>query len=150
LPKEIPVHAVVARMAAKRFDLGLRTMEDDCEDHPSMELAGDVQDDDLGVDNKQTESLDFIKSFLFPNECFEGVLEVETEPDTWELILLRESGGDLPVKLGAQQNPPNSFPAVGKTEEGDFTGGVELGTILHEPRIQVFFDTILVLPIRIT
>lgn len=148
MPKEIPVRAVVARMAAKPFDLGLRTMEDDSEDHPSMELAGDVQDGDLGVDNKQIESLDFIKSFLFPNECFEGVLEVETERDTRELtVLLMESGGDLPVKLGAQQNPPYSFPAVGKTEEGDFTGGVELGTILHEPRIQVFFDTILVLPI---
>lgn len=132
-------------MAAKPFDLGLRTMEDDSEDHPSMELAGNVQDDDLGVDNKRIESLDFIKSFLFPDECFKGVLEIETELDTWEVtVLLRESGGDLPVKLGAQQNPPKSFPAVGTTEEG------ELGTILHEPRIQVFFDRILVLPVRIT
>ena len=128
-------------MAAKPFDLGLKTMEDDSEDHPSMELAGNVQDDDLGVDKKQIESLDFIKSFLFPNECFKGVLEIKTELDTWEVtVLLRESRGDLPVKLRARQNPPNSLPAVGTTEEGDFTGGVELGTILHEPRIQVFFD----------
>ena len=130
-------------------DLGLRIMEDDSEEHPSVELAGDVQDDDLGVDNKQVELLEFTSSIMFPAESCRGVLEIEAEAETWELIvLLRESGEDLTVKFGAQPDPPNSFPK-GAAEEDDFTGGVELRIILHESRIQVFFDTILVLPIRI-
>ena len=90
-------------------DLVLRIMEDDSEEHPSVELAGDVQDDDFGVDNKQVELLEFTSSFMFPAECCRGVLEIEAE--TWELIvLLRESGEDLTVKFGAQPDPPNSLP----------------------------------------
>lgn len=127
-------------------DLGLRIMEDDSEEHPSVELAGDVQDGDLGVDNKQVELLEFTSSFMFPAESCRGVLEIEAEAETWELIvLLSESGEDLTVKFGAQPDPPNSFPK-GAAEEDDFTGGVELRIILHESLIQVFFDTILVLP----
>lgn len=129
-------------------DLGLRIMEDDSEEHPSVELAGDVQDEDLGVDNKQVELLEFTSSFMFPAEYCRGVLEFEEE--TWELIvLLRDPGGDLTVEVGALPDPPNSFPK-GAIEEDDFTGGVELRIIQHEFRIQVFFDKILVLPIRIT
>ena len=116
-------------------------VDDDSEDHPSMELAGDSQEEWFDMDNEGVDKLGFSNTILSPSEHLRGVLEVEPEAarllflESAFLLEFEEDFNDEALPDG-EQEADESLLVVTETEEDDSRDVVEL-VEQHEFPIQI-------------
>lgn len=123
--------------------MAVEVEEDDSEDHPSMELEGDLLEEWFDMDNKWIEEVGvgLPNLLLLLPENLRGALEVEPEDTILVLLepmlLVTELEEDLEDEVLADSSNEEPLTdelllAERETEEDDFVGGVENLVKLHE------------------